>query len=305
MAGSKSALRPARECGYSERFALTEEALPMAAAREAVTKHAPWWRRHVILLATALAIAALVMDAFVIEPDNVQLNEYVIHGKVNSPLKIADLSDLHTRGMGTPERKVLAILVKEKPDVILITGDTLADPYGNYQACMKVYKKLTALNAPLGVWFVHGNWENWHPVRHEREFYHQAGVNLLVNQNHELRPDVWLIGLDDPSSGRVNFGQAMQGVPPNVYTIVMFHAPFFFPHIAGQVNLALTGHTHGGQIRVPFVKPFWLPSGSGPFLEGWYEENGSRMYVNRGVGMSEIPARFLCPPEVAIITLEP
>lgn len=277
----------------------------MATAGETLTKRAPWWRRHIILLAIAVAIAALAIDAFVIEPDNVQLEQYVIHGNVKSQLRIADLSDLHTRGMGTPERKVLAILEKEKPDVILITGDTLADPFGGYDACMKVYKRLSALNPPLGVWFVNGNWENWHPVRRERQFYREAGVNLLVNQNHELRPDVWLIGLDDPSSSRVNFGEAMRGVPPNVYTIVMFHAPFFFQFIAGQVNLALTGHTHGGQIRVPFVKPFWLPNGSGPFLDGWYEERDSRMYVNRGVGMSEIPARFLCSPEVAMITVEP
>jgi uncharacterized protein len=277
----------------------------MKEAREGVTKRAPWWRRHVVLLAIVLAIAALVVDAFVIEPDNVQVNQYVIHANVKSPLRIADLSDLHTRGLGRPERKVLAILAKEKPDVILITGDTLADPYGNYDACMKVYKQLSALKAPLGVWFVHGNWEILKPVRHERQFYANAGIHLLVNQNHELRPDVWLIGLDDATVGRPNLDEAMQGVPPDVYTIAMFHSPIFFEVIAGKVNLVLAGHTHGGQIRIPFVKPFWLPVGSGPFLEGWYEEKNSRMYVNRGVGMSEIPARFLCRPEVALITLEP
>jgi uncharacterized protein len=105
--------------------------------------------------------------------------------------------------------------------------------------------------------------------------------------------------------GRPNLEEAMKGVPPNVYTIAMFHSPIFFEVIAGKVNLALAGHTHGGQIRIPFVKPFWLPKGSGPFLEGWYEEKDSRMYVNRGIGMSELPVRFRCPPEVAFITLEP
>jgi uncharacterized protein len=268
-------------------------------------KRVPWWRRHIVLLVIAILVTALVVDAFVIEPDNIQVNHYVVHGNVTSPLKIADLSDLHTRGMGRPERKVLAILQREKPDAILITGDTLADPFGNYAACMKVYKQLSALNPPLGVWFVHGNWEVLKPVRHEREFYREAGVKLLVNQNHELRPDVWLIGLDDASVGRPNLEEAMKGVPPNVYTIAMFHSPIFFEVIAGKVNLALAGHTHGGQIRIPFVKPFWLPKGSGPFLEGWYEEKDSRMYVNRGIGMSEFPVRFRCPPEVAFITLEP
>lgn len=264
-----------------------------------------WWRRHIILLAIVAAAAALLIDALIIEPDDVQVNHYVVHGNVQSPLKIADLSDLHTRGVGRPERKVLDILAKEKPDVILITGDTLADPYGNYRDCMTVYKRLSALNAPLGVWFVHGNWENLRPLRHERQFYREGGINLLVNQSHELRPDVWLIGLDDAVSGRPNLAQAMKDVPKNVYTIAMFHSPIFFVTAAGNVNLAFAGHTHGGQVRIPFVKPFWLPLGSGRFLEGWYEDKNSRMYVNRGVGMSNIPVRFLCRPEVAFITLEP
>ncbi len=277
----------------------------MASGEEHPDRHAPWWRRHIVLLAIAIVVAALALDAFVIEPDNIQVNHYVIHGNVTSPLKIADLSDLHTRGMGRPERKVLAILAREKPDVILITGDSLADPFGKYAACMKVYKRLSALNPPLGVWFVHGNWEVIRPVRHEREFYRDAGINLLVNQNHELRPGVWLIGLDDASVGRPDLAEAMQGVPDDAYKIAMFHSPIFFEVIAGKVNLALAGHTHGGQVRIPFVKPTWLPVGSGPYLEGWYEEKNSRMYVNRGVGMSNIPVRFLCRPEVAFITLEP
>lgn len=277
----------------------------MAVGEEHSARRVPWWRRHIVLLAIAIAVAALVLDAFVIEPESIQVNHYVVHGNVTSPLKIADLTDLHTRGMGRPEKKILAILAREKPDAILITGDTLADPFGNYAACMKVYKRLSALNPPLGVWFVHGNWEVLKPVRHEREFYREAGVNLLVNQNHELRPDVWLIGLDDASTGRPNLEEAMNGVPSNVYTIAMFHSPIFFEVMAGRVNLVLAGHTHGGQIHIPFLKPFWLPKGSGPFLEGWYEEKDSRMYVNRGIGMSELPVRFLCPPEVAFITVEP
>ena len=274
----------------------------MELEQQAVGKRRLWWRRHIVLVAIVIAVAAILVDAFQIEPERIQVNRYTIHANVQSPLKIADLSDLHTRGLGRPERKVLAILAKEKPDAIVITGDTLANPFGGYAACAKVYKQL---HAPLGVWFVHGNWENWHPLRHERQFYRDAGINLLVNQNHELEPGVWLVGLDDPLSGRPNLAEALQGVPANAYTIAIFHSPEYFETVAGHVNLVLAGHTHGGQIRIPFVKPFWLPAGSGHYLEGWYEQKGSRMYVNRGVGMSQIPARFLCRPEVAFITLEP
>jgi len=272
-------------------------------ARASKSKRA-WWHRHILLLVIAALLTALIVDAFVIEPDNIQVTRYIIHAGIPETLKLADLSDLHTRGIGRPERKVLRILAAEKPDAILITGDTLADPFGNYEDCLHLYRKLAALHAPLGVWFVRGNWENWHPLRHEREFYRDAGINLLVNQNHELAPDVWLVGLDDPYSGRANLAEALRGIPPNAYKIAMFHAPFFFPKIAGKVNLALAGHTHGGQVHIPFVKPFWLPGGCGPYLAGWYWDKSTPMYVNRGIGMSEIPARFMVRPEVMILTLE-
>ncbi|HXT86457.1 MAG TPA: metallophosphoesterase [Verrucomicrobiae bacterium] len=263
-----------------------------------------WWRRNIVVLVILAILVALAFDAFLVEPANLQVTRYTIHANIRETLKIADLSDLHTRGMNVPERKLLAILAAEKPDAILITGDTLADPFGNYEDALQVYKKLAALHAPLGVWFVRGNWENLRPLRHEREFYREAGIHLLVNQNTELAPGVWLIGLDDPYTGRVNLNQALHDIPASAYKIAMFHAPFFFPRIAGDVNLVLAGHTHGGQIRIPFVKPFWLPAGCGPYLAGWYDDGNARMYVNRGIGMSEVPARFLCRPEVSIIMLE-
>ncbi|HEV2183209.1 MAG TPA: metallophosphoesterase [Candidatus Acidoferrales bacterium] len=275
----------------------------MNVGSELPRQRAPWWRRHWIVIVIAVLLFGLAADALWVEPENIEVTQYEIQSaEVKSPLKIVQLSDLHTRGMGRPERKMLAILAREKPDVILITGDTLADPFGNYQESLKVYRQL---HAPLGVWFVHGNWEDIRPVRHERQFYRDAGIRLLVNQNHELRPDVWVAGLDDPYSGVANLNAALKGIPKDVYTILMFHSPAYFDQAAGHVNLCLAGHTHGGQVRIPFVKPFWLPVGSGRFLEGWYEEKNSRMYVNRGMGMSNLPVRFLCRPEITFITLEP
>ncbi|HEV2298167.1 MAG TPA: metallophosphoesterase [Candidatus Acidoferrales bacterium] len=266
---------------------------------------APWWRRHRAALVIFGVIVALGIDAAWIEPYRIQVTHYTIHAGsegIQTPLKIAQLSDLHTRGLGRRERKMLAILAAEKPDVILITGDTLADPFGDYAACMEVYKQI---HAPLGVWFVHGNWENLEPMKRERQYYREAAVNLLVNQNHELRPGVWLIGLDDFSFGRPEFNAASRSIPRGAYTIAMFHSPVYLDQISGKVNLCLAGHTHGGQVRLPFIHPFWLPYGSGRFLEGWYEEKGTRMYVSRGVGMSNIPVRFLCRPEIDFVTLEP
>lgn len=260
-------------------------------------------RRKIIWkFAACLLLAALGVDGFFIEPYRIEVTHYAIPGNVSAPLKIAHLSDLHAHGLGRRERRLLAVLAAEKPDLIVITGDTLGNRRGNYQDCRRLYREL---HAPLGVWFVRGNWENLKPLRHERAFYESVGVHLLLNANREVRPGVWIAGVDDPYTGTARLETALAGIPASAYTIALFHSPAFFDRIAGRVNPCLAGHTHGGQVRVPLLKPLWLPKGCGRFLEGWYAERGSRMYVSRGLGMSILPVRLLCRPEITFITVEP
>ena len=111
--------------------------------------------------------------------------------------------------------------------------------------------------------------------------------------------------MDDGPSGRADFGTPIRQVPSGAFVIALFHSPEFFHQVSGRANLALAGHTHGGQIHIPFVHPFWLPTGCDGMLAGWYQERGTRLYVTRGVGMSFMPIRFLCRPEVDFITLLP
>src|ERR1700691_1440124 len=120
----------------------------------------PWWRRPWVLL-VALLLLGLSIDAVFVEPYRVETTHYVVDAPIGAPLKIAQLSALHTHGIGRRERKFFAILAAEKPDVIVITGDSLGGYGGTYQQCKEVYEQL---HAPLGVWFVRGNWENDDPV---------------------------------------------------------------------------------------------------------------------------------------------
>jgi predicted MPP superfamily phosphohydrolase len=154
---------------------------------------------------------------------------------------------------------------------------------------------------------VRGNWENWlrRTSEAEAQYYRRCGVSFLLNQSAEVRAGVWLVGLDDPTFGRVDLEGAMKAVPGDAYRIALFHSPAFFAVSAGRYELALAGHSHGGQVRLPFLDPLWLPSGIGRFVEGWFEKDGSRMYVSRGIGMTILPIRFFCRPELAIITLQP
>lgn len=256
-------------------------------------------RSRLVLLAFLLVLFSVAIDAFWIEPYWIEVTHHEVRAPLTPALKIAHLGDLHTFGIGRRERALLEILDREKPDLIVITGDTLADR-GTYTA---VAEMLRRLHAPLGVWLVRGNWENQRPVRsNEADFYRAAGVNFLLNSGSEIRPGIWLAGLDD-ITGTPNESAALAGAPAGAYKIVLFHSPAYYDRVAGRCDLVLAAHTHGGQIRPPLIRPFWLPRGSGRFLEGWYEVKGSRMYVSRGLGTSVIYARFNCRPEVAFITL--
>ena len=261
-------------------------------------------RRRIV---AALVLAALVLFfaySLWIEPFRVEVVHTSVQGNVATPLKIAQLSDLHTHGVGARERRVLDILDDEKPDVIVITGDSLGGYGGTYGMVQEVFQQL---HAPLGVWVVRGNFENWKPVQHEHAFYASAGVHLLLNSGTLLRKDVWLAGVDDPYTGKPSIEGALTGAPTGIYEILLFHSPAYFDRVVGRVDLCLAGHTHGGQVRPPFLQPLWLPKGCWPYVQGWYQGKGntSKMYVNRGLGMSILPLRFNSRPEVTILTVEP
>jgi predicted MPP superfamily phosphohydrolase len=268
--------------------------------RAATGRRASRARIRVAAIAFLAIAVGLAVDAFWIEPYRIEVSQYYVAAPLAAPLKIAEVADLHSRSFGRRERDTLAILDREKPDLIVIVGDSISD-YG-YDPLREL---LPRLHAPLGVWLVRGNWEVAWPMRGERAFYESLGVHLLVNESARVREDVWLVGLDDPVWGSPKLDEALAGVPAGAYTVALFHAPEFFDRAAGRCNLALSGHTHGGQFRVPLLPPVWLPPGSGRFVEGWYEEKGTRMYVSRGIGTSLVDARFLCRPEIALFTVGP
>ncbi|MFQ5696646.1 MAG: metallophosphoesterase [Terriglobia bacterium] len=258
-------------------------------------------RKAMLVLGGVLSLA-LAAYAVWVEPYWIEVTRHELPAPVAAPLTIAHLSDLHTLGLGRRERKLLALLEEEKPDLIVVTGDSRSG-FGGDNAMVR--QTVARLHAPLGVWVVRGNYDGARSLQRALAPLESQGVRWLLNQGRAARPDLWILGLDDFMTGAPDLEAASADVPASAYVIALFHGPATFDLAAGRIDLALAGHTHGGQVRFPFLPPLWLPYGTGDYLEGWYEKNGSRMYVSRGLGTSILPIRFLCRPELAFITLVP
>jgi predicted MPP superfamily phosphohydrolase len=164
---------------------------------------------------------------------------------------------------------------------------------------------LAEMRAPLGLWATLGNWDYGNPVADWAEFLGAHGVRLLRNESAPLADRVWLAGLDSALVGWPDLDAALSNVPAGAFVVSLIHCPVLFEDIARRVPLALAGHTHGGQVRVPGLPPPYMPRGCWPYVSGWYEREGARMYVSRGIGCPSLPVRIACPPELAIFDLAP
>jgi hypothetical protein len=278
-------------------------------ARAAGRRRRPWFVEWF-----ALAVGGLVLAyAALVEPYRLEVTRYDVPAAIAAPLKIAQLSDLHARRVGRLERRILAALDRERPDIIVVTGDFVASVVvapglrgiSDAEIHLGSLDVLRRLRAPLGVYLVRGNWEFQRPLPGARRLYEQAGLLLLENEHVRLHNGVYLVGLDDPSYGHADVRKASAGIPADAFVVALYHSPEYFDAIPGRFDLTLAGHTHGGQVRIPFVRPFWVPGGSGRFVAGWYRNGEASLYVSRGLGTTSLPIRFLCRPELAILTLTP
>lgn len=252
-------------------------------------------------LIPALVVELLLMlalgYAFFVEPFWIQLTRHTLAVRVSSPLRVAHLSDLHTRGFGAREQRLVALIQSLRPDLIVVTGDSLEPGYRDL--ARPLFEKL---KAPLGVWVVRSAGERVADAADERRFFAEVGARLLDNRGAAAREDVWLVGWEGSAAEHED---ALSGAPVASFKIALSHDPESLVARVGMFDLGLAGKTHGGQIGLPFLDRLWLGPADRRYLEGWYVTSGTHLYVNRGIGTSRIPARFLRPPEVALIELRP
>lgn len=252
--------------------------------------------------------------AMFVEPFRLVVNQYDIKtSKWNSdkPLKIVLLSDIHAIKPWMTADHIQQIVDKANslnPDIILLLGDFVAThPFGEQINPDDGVAPLKNLKSACGTFAVVGNHE-FYEVKGWPEALVKADVPLLINNAHKLDckdNSFWVAGLDELWMGHADIQKAIAKVDKSP-VIMMVHNPDAFADMPSSVALTVAGHTHGGQIRLPFIGAVgaMIPSKYGArYAQGHIHEEGKDMVVSSGLGMSVLPLRFLCPPEIAVVNL--
>ena len=283
-------------------------------------------RRH-FLTGTAGFVglsAATAAYAGVIEPLGLMVTPYALTPSgwpAGRKLTITVIADLHAGGPDMTlwhVRRVIDTANALQSDLVVLLGDfkawykfktiPVADP--DWAA------ELARLEAPLGVWAILGNHDWWHDLAGVRSALAGVRIPILENDAVLLGPagrKFWLAGIGDQLAHQIGRGEFrgvddLPGTLARVRTddpvLLLVHEPDIFPKVPARVALTLAGHTHGGQIRVPFVWKHFVPSRYGArFAYGHVIEDDRHLIVSGGLGTSIIPARFGVPPEIVHVTL--
>jgi len=224
-------------------------------------------------------------------------------------LTIVQLSDLHYLPFTTLEMVEAAVNAANElaPDLIVLTGDFVTH---EADTIFGMTKALSTLKARHGVFAVLGNHDTRAGARIVRQGLGEAGIEVLHNRGVTLATAsgrLNLAGVDDCLWGHPDLGQALDGLASDAPTVLLAHEPDVIDKFSrqGRFALQLSGHTHGGQVRLPLLGTPVLPRLGEKYVKGRFTVNGSQLYVNRGVGMVSMPIRFNCPPEITQITLQP
>lgn len=219
---------------------------------------------------------------------------------------ILHLSDIHADGLSGLTEALAFRLRELQVDLCVLTGDyryRLTGPSHHVYPHME--KILAAINARHGIIGILGN----HDSAEKIPVLESLGVTMLVNQSHHIRQadaSLWLVGLDDPHYyGCDDLAGALRGVPEESFKILLVHTPEMVEDAAASgIHLYLCGHTHGGQICLPFLGP--IISGANcarRYVRGVWQHQRMQGYTSAGVGVSMVPVRFNCPPEIGLIEL--
>ncbi len=264
-----------------------------------------------------LGLTALVLYATAIEPFNLKVTRLEIHTPklpIGEHVRLVQISDLHVERLTRREHDLVTRVRKLSPEYILLTGDYLNLSYIGEQRAIAAARAVLRSLCNIGQVYAVGGTLQVDPDDVLNTLFDGLPIYLLHDEHHNISRDGHTLTFAgarctrDPVVDASAVARALEGVHRNSFIVLLFHTPEMAEEASRRgVDLYLTGHTHGGQIRLPFYGALITASNTGKKYEaGRYEVNEMTMYVSRGIGMEGMAApraRFLCPPEVVCVDL--
>jgi predicted MPP superfamily phosphohydrolase len=262
--------------------------------------------------------ALLALYSIFIEPGWLQTTTVPVALPRASPalagLTIVQLSDLHYPSTMSARRLRRAVAQTNalQPDAVVLTGDYLdaaeADHARQTRNAAEVADILGGLHAKHGVYAIWGN-HDIAELQALQQAFTARGITVLCNKVVPIEHGgdrLWLLGLDDVWGGSPRPSEALRGVPAGACTIALMHEPDYADTLAAcPVDLQLSGHSHAGQIRLPFIGPLHVPHDSHRYPDALRRAGNMLVYTNRGLGTTGLPIRFNARPEITRIVIHP
>lgn len=238
--------------------------------------------------------------SYIIEPSLLVTEEVILKSDVvEDGTKVAVITDIHLKESFTEEhlQKIVNKVNALDSDAVLFLGDL----YDNYELWQGDKERISGILSQLSAetkLCVYGNHDYGGRAQWVyKEIMEGAGFTILKNERYDTDMGITFYGCDDYIFGEHS---EIYSFDNENYAFVLAHAPASAALVEG-FDFLIAGHTHGGQVKLPFIEPFWLPVGSGGYCRGQYQsEDGQSVYVSRGIGTSVINMRFNSVPEITI-----
>ncbi|WP_042223943.1 metallophosphoesterase [Oceanobacillus manasiensis] len=245
-----------------------------------------------------------------LQVQNIKIIDDTLPASFNK-FKLVQFSDTHIGFHYSVEqlRELVKKINSMKPDLIVFTGDLVDEPH-RYSWNNNLINVLNSLEASQGKYWIYGNHDHGgYGTEKVKEVMEASGFALLQNEHSviELNNErIILSGIDDVMLGRPDLGKALENVNPDLFTLLLAHEPDFVETAVDYpVNVQLSGHSHGGQVRLPFIGHLYTPKYAEKYVEGKYllDDGRLQLFVNRGIGTTRLPYRLFCKPELHVYTL--
>jgi uncharacterized protein len=219
-------------------------------------------------------------------------------------LRIVHLSDTHHSPFTNLEHIARAVDISNKlePDMFILTGDYVSH---DSEYIAPVAKVLGNLRSEFGTYACLGNHDHWTDAGKVTDRFREQNINVLINEGFRFEArgaSFWLCGVDDYMVGKTDLRAALRGSFPDEMKLLLAHNPVIVRQAARYgVDLVLSGHTHGGQVKIRDEDKRILPRRK--LKNGLHRRKDTQIYITRGIGTVVLPVRFGCPPEISILEL--